>query len=151
MHLSKLMVTQGLLAASALACRVPRPNHGGAKIDTIKNELIKSDPITNDPITNDPVKEGSVENETAKDDPTKSHATKNNGTETESILEPGLKWEICIHKPIKHDSVDDIIPSEAAVFGIDLAHAQEFPGMIPVLKVGLALSLPLPLRNISQE
>lgn len=47
----------------------------------------------------------------------------------------GVKWEICIHKPIKHDSVDDFIPKEAVVFDIDLGHAKEYPNMIPMLKV----------------
>lgn len=55
----------------------------------------------------------------------------------QSSLEPGEKWEICIHAPIKHNSVDDIIPKDAAVFGIDLAHAQDYPKMIPTLKVSL--------------
>ncbi|CAM1507353.1 Fc.00g069940.m01.CDS01 [Cosmosporella sp. VM-42] len=46
----------------------------------------------------------------------------------------GVQWEICIHKPIKHDSVDDFIPKEAVVWDIDLSHAQDYPGMIPMLK-----------------
>jgi hypothetical protein len=116
MYLSKLMLAQGLLVGAAMACEVVQPNNGGVKIDPTKNEPVKNEPVKNAPVKNAPAK-----NETVKND---------------SILEPGVKWEICIHAPIKHDSVDDIIPSEATVFGIDLAHAQEFPDMIPTLKVG---------------
>lgn len=50
-------------------------------------------------------------------------------------VELGAKWEICIHAPIKHDSVDDIIPKDAKILDIDMVHAQEFPNMIPMIKV----------------
>jgi inner membrane protein involved in colicin E2 resistance len=52
-----------------------------------------------------------------------------------SLVPLGKKWEICIHKPIKHDSVGDFIPSEAAIWDIDLGHARDYPKMIPNLKV----------------
>ncbi|KAK7428057.1 hypothetical protein QQZ08_005489 [Neonectria magnoliae] len=51
-----------------------------------------------------------------------------------SEFAPGVQWQICIHYPIKHDSVDDLIPSEARVWDIDLGHAVDFPNMIPALK-----------------
>ncbi|KAM5370668.1 hypothetical protein ACJZ2D_008382 [Fusarium nematophilum] len=51
-----------------------------------------------------------------------------------SGFKPGVQWEICIHHPIKHDSAEDFIPSEATVWDIDLGHAREFPDMIPTLK-----------------
>ncbi|KAK7416109.1 hypothetical protein QQX98_005437 [Neonectria punicea] len=51
-----------------------------------------------------------------------------------SNFKPGVTWDICIHHPIKHDSVDDFIPAEATVWNIDLAHAHKFPNMIPMLK-----------------
>ncbi|KAH7160128.1 glycoside hydrolase superfamily [Dactylonectria estremocensis] len=49
-------------------------------------------------------------------------------------FKPGVKWDICIHHPIKHDSVDDLVPAAATVWDIDLGHAHEFPDMIPMLK-----------------
>lgn len=54
---------------------------------------------------------------------------------TPSFFKPGVEWQICIHYPIKHDSVDDLIPAEAQVWDIDLGHAKEYPDMIPTLKV----------------
>lgn len=54
-----------------------------------------------------------------------------------SVFKPGVQWEICIHHPVKHDSVNDFIPSKAAVWDIDLSHAKEFPNMIPMLKVSV--------------
>jgi hypothetical protein len=45
------------------------------------------------------------------------------------------KFQICIHDPILHASEADFVPAEAAIFDIDMAHAQEFPDMIPRLKV----------------
>lgn len=50
-------------------------------------------------------------------------------------FKPGVQWEICIHHPIKHDSAADLIPTKAKVWDIDMGHAQEFPNMIPMLKV----------------
>jgi hypothetical protein len=47
----------------------------------------------------------------------------------------GTKWEICIHKPIQHNSVDDLIPSEAMIWDIDQSHAKEYPETIDLLKV----------------
>ena len=52
-----------------------------------------------------------------------------------SGFEPGVDWQICIHQPIKHDSADDFIPENAKIFDIDLAHAQEYPQMVPRLHV----------------
>ncbi|KPM39987.1 hypothetical protein AK830_g6587 [Neonectria ditissima] len=49
-------------------------------------------------------------------------------------FKPGVTWDICIHHPIKHDSVDDFVPAEATVWDIDLGHAHDFPNMIPMLK-----------------
>lgn len=57
------------------------------------------------------------------------------GSSATSILEPGAKWEICIHAPIKHDSAEDFIPNEASIFDIDFTHAQDYPDMVPALKV----------------
>lgn len=54
-----------------------------------------------------------------------------------SSFKPGVKWEICIHKPIKHDSAADFIPTEAIVFDIDLSHAEKYSSMIPKLKVSI--------------
>ncbi|KAM5349869.1 hypothetical protein ACJ41O_006374 [Fusarium nematophilum] len=51
-----------------------------------------------------------------------------------SDFKPGVQWQICIHHPVKHDTVDDLIPSEATVWDIDLGHAEDFPSMIPTLK-----------------
>lgn len=53
----------------------------------------------------------------------------------ESDFKPGVKWDICIDHPIKHDSVDDFVPVAAKVWDIDLGHAHEFPDMIPMMKV----------------
>lgn len=53
-----------------------------------------------------------------------------------SKFKPGVRWNICVHNPIKHDSVHDLVPAAAKVWEIDLGHAHEFPGMIPMLKVG---------------
>lgn len=53
---------------------------------------------------------------------------------------PGVKWQIDIHEPIKHDSVKDFVPKEAVVFDIDMSHAQDYPDMIPMLKVRLLLA-----------
>ena len=52
-------------------------------------------------------------------------------------LEPEAPWQICLHDPIRHASAADFVPSEAVVFDIDMSHAQDFPTMIPNLKVGL--------------
>ncbi|KAH7017886.1 glycoside hydrolase superfamily [Ilyonectria destructans] len=52
----------------------------------------------------------------------------------ESDFKPGVKWDICIDHPIKHDSVDDFVPVAAKVWDIDLGHAHEFPDMIPMMK-----------------
>ncbi|KAG9253516.1 glycoside hydrolase superfamily [Emericellopsis atlantica] len=49
-------------------------------------------------------------------------------------LERGAKWNICIHKPIKHDSPDDIVPKDGLVYDIDMEHARDFPGIIPTIK-----------------
>jgi hypothetical protein len=51
------------------------------------------------------------------------------------VFKPGVTWDICIHYPIKHDTVDDIIPKEAKVWDIDLGHAHDYPTLIPTLKV----------------
>ncbi|KAF7541995.1 hypothetical protein G7Z17_g11831 [Cylindrodendrum hubeiense] len=56
------------------------------------------------------------------------------GSGIESNFKPGVKWDICIHHPIKHDSVDDLVPVQAEVWDIDLGHAHEFPNMIPMMK-----------------
>jgi hypothetical protein len=61
-----------------------------------------------------------------------------------SFVPLGTEWEICIHKPIKHDSAGDFIPSEAAIWDIDLGHARDYPKMIPNLKV---CTLPTVLRS----
>lgn len=71
-----------------------------------------------------------------------------------SNLELGVKWQICIDEPIKHDTVDDFIPKEAAVFDIDLSHAQDYPEMIPKLKVWFSMiildfRIPLMLMSYS--
>lgn len=47
----------------------------------------------------------------------------------------GVKWEICIHKPITHNTASDFIPKEAVVWDIDLGHAKTYPNMVPRLKV----------------
>ena len=52
-----------------------------------------------------------------------------------STFKPGTKWEICIHRPIKHDSTDDFIPQSTPIWDIDMSHAKDFPNMIPMLKV----------------
>lgn len=74
----------------------------------------------------------------------------NAGNTVLSRLPDGFKWEICIHKPVKHSSVNDIIPSDAAVFDIDLSHAQEFPNMIPMIKVRQCAK-PSTLRTSTDE
>ncbi|KAH6895118.1 glycoside hydrolase superfamily [Thelonectria olida] len=50
------------------------------------------------------------------------------------VFKPGVTWDICIHYPIKHDTVDDIIPKAAKVWDIDLGHAHDYPTLIPTLK-----------------
>lgn len=52
-----------------------------------------------------------------------------------SVFKPGVTWDICIHYPIKHDTVDDIIPVEVKVWDIDMGHARDYPTLIPTLKV----------------
>ncbi|KAH6973327.1 glycoside hydrolase superfamily [Ilyonectria destructans] len=65
---------------------------------------------------------------------TEASASATSSEAIHSQFKPGVKWDICIHYPIKHDSVHDLVPAAAKVWEIDLGHAHEFPGMIPMLK-----------------
>lgn len=84
-------------------------------------------------VTSSVIKTTSTTTKATSTEPSASATSASSGIESE--FKPGVKWDICIDHPIKHDSVDDFVPVAAKVWDIDLGHAHEFPDMIPMMKV----------------